>query len=203
MRALNILSLLLACLSSGAAAQEFPALFDVVKVESTDVLNIRAKPTASAPILDHLAPFERDIEVLGKDATGKWGRIQAGEQMGWASLFYLARQPGQDNGSLPEHLWCAGTEPFWVLEFQAHGDTVLDRFDAKPQSYDMPPLAMAAGTPAAHGSLGRGKAGILALSVVRTHCSDGMSDIEFGLESVVITDDAFGTEVLHGCCNLR
>ncbi|WP_147126615.1 COG3650 family protein [Shimia ponticola] len=202
MRALRAWSLCL-LLASPALGDPFPALYDVTGVASNDVLNIRAEPSARSPVLDHFAPFERDVEVIGTDSSGKWARVAAGEQMGWSSLRFLARQAGQDGGFLPEQLFCHGTEPFWNLDFQADHTTVLDRLGSDSLSYEMSPLAMAANAPNTHGALGHGALGAMTLSVTRQSCNDGMSDLVFGLSATVIYEDTFGADVLSGCCSLR
>ena len=186
-----------------ASAQQFPALYDVKDVASNDVLNVRAGPSAQDPIIDRFAPFETDIEVLGTDPSGRWARVHAGEQMGWSSLRYLARQTGQNGGLLPERLLCHGTEPFWNLDFQADHSTVLDRLGAEPLEYEMSPLAMAHNAPLTHGAIGKGLQGAITIAVSRQSCNDGMSDLEFGLGVIVIYESAFGADVLSGCCSLN
>ena len=187
----------------GAAAQGYPALYDVTGVAANDVLNVRQGPSANTPIIDRLEPFETDVEVLRLDPTGRWARVAAGEQMGWASLRFLERQAGQFRDTMADQLWCHGTEPFWDLNFVAGGDTRLGRLDAEPLVYEMSPLAPAAGRVDAFGALGRGPSGVLSISVTPQSCSDGMSDLEFGLATILIFDGVFGTDVLSGCCSLR
>lgn len=202
MRALSTLCLCVV-LAGPVSGDPFPALYDVTGVASNDVLNIRAEPTARAPILDRFGPFDRDVEVLGTDASGKWGRVHAGERMGWSSLRFLTRQPDQDGGLLPEQLFCHGTEPFWNLDFQADHTTELDRLGSDPLQYDMTPLAMAQNAPNTHGAIGSGPQGAITLGITRQMCSDGMSDLEFGLSATVIYESTFGADVLSGCCSLR
>lgn len=202
MRALS-LWLLLIWAALPVAGQPFPALYDVTGVTANDVLNIRSEPSARSAILDGFGPFDRDIEVVGTDPTGKWARVFSGEQMGWASLRYLSRQPGQDGGMLPERIQCHGTEPFWDLDFQADHTTVLDRLGAEELSYEMSPLAMALNAPDIHGAIGTGPQGAMTISVTRDACNDGMSDLDFGLAVTVIYESAFGADILSGCCSLN
>ena len=62
MRALALLLAL--ALPSGAAAKGLPALHDVTGVAADDVLNVRARPDASAPVLGALTPDATGVEVV-------------------------------------------------------------------------------------------------------------------------------------------
>ena len=62
-----------------AQAQDFPALYAVTGVAADDVLNIRSRPDAGAPIIGALAPDSTGVEVLGR--SGNWALVSAGEGM--------------------------------------------------------------------------------------------------------------------------
>lgn len=52
------------CLAGPAAAQDFPALYNIVGVTSDDTLNVRAKPTSKSTVIAERAHDETYIEVL-------------------------------------------------------------------------------------------------------------------------------------------
>jgi len=209
---IRLLAVIFALLSSPATAQTiYPALHDVSGVAADDVLNIRTAPSASAPIIGVFAPFETDVEVVALSADGGWGRVNAGEQAGWASMRFLARQPGQSAadwayGLAPVTLHCFGTEPFWGLTLRPGGAfEFTDPFqgDGTPVAGSFAPLASSAST---------GKRGFFAtitghptwLSGVISFeiCSDGMSDQDYGLALDLARGDPTSGRLDAGCCRL-
>ena len=60
-----LIALFFAAAATSASAQDFPALFSVTGVANSDVLNIRAEPSAQSPIVGHFAPHQTSIEVVG------------------------------------------------------------------------------------------------------------------------------------------
>ena len=52
--------------ASAATAQDFPALYRVTDVAANDVLNIRAQPQASAPVIGSFRPGQRGVEVMAR-----------------------------------------------------------------------------------------------------------------------------------------
>lgn len=198
------LLLVLALLAGPARATQdgWPALYDVTGVAADDVLNVRAAPDASAPILATLAPDARGVEVVEPDAGQGWGRVNVDGQSGWASLRFLARRPGQWDGALPERLFCAGTEPFWSLR--------LGPEEIVMEAPDMPLIRYGAGLrEPARGrrdrwsfrswSQGRSATGV----VIRQSCSDGMSDYLYGLSlDLVLSEENAGLTHFAGCCTL-
>ncbi len=195
MRMVGALMILLIT-GQGVAADPWPRLYEVTGVAADDVLNIRSEPRASADEIGALAPDARDVEIVRRDESGSWGRINVMEHGGWVSMRYLAAQsPGFDAGySGPLH--CYGTEPFWSLSADP-GDTAEFRF------FDAEPAALSAGArqPAMGYSdrlrfaLGDGGQAIIR----RAECSDGMSNNDFALEiDLVLDDDRF----LTGCCSI-
>jgi hypothetical protein len=199
MRLLTLLAFLLSALP--LAAQDFPALFRVVGVAADDVLNIRAEPTARAPILGRFAPDARGIEVMATSPDGRWGLVNAGEQAGWSSLRFLAREggPGWREGARP--LVCFGTEPFWRINlflpthraevfFMGEGGFELVLDTAPLPSTPFPPTLAVPFSGMREG-----------VAVVREGvCSDGMSDRLYGLETQVYWRGQ--GEGLSGCCRL-
>lgn len=188
-------ALLALVLGAGTAlAQDLPARFAVTGVAADDALNIRAAPSASAPILGRLPPDATGVEVLALSPDGAWARIGLPEGEGWAARRFLAAQPA-DPRALPLPLRCLGTEPFWSLTVTADGAT-----------YELPGEEARALRPIGRAEGFRGF--VLAfddrgetrdLTVVRAECSDGMSDRPYGFTAMVWNR---GEEVLEGCCLL-
>lgn len=209
---IRLLALLLALLPFPALAQDiYPALHDVTGVAADDVLNVRTEPSAGAPIIGTFAPFETDIEVVALSADGRWGRVNAGEQAGWTSMRFLARQPGQTaadwaNGLAPTTLRCYGTEPFWDVVLQPDGTFAYTdpfRRDGTPMAGRYTPLASASSTNkrgffAVADAFPAWFSGILTFEI----CSDGMSDQDYGISLDLAQGDPTGGFVAHGCCRL-
>jgi uncharacterized membrane protein len=199
-----LLALLLALAGPARAGERsLPALFEVIGVSQGDVLIVRAAPDPSAQVVGTLAPDARGIEVVGLDPSGRWGQVNTGERSGWAAMRYLGRGPGAwEDGTLPEHLRCFGTEPFWSLE---PGEAAA-RF-ATPDAPDRE-LALRAvldtGIPGdpRRALIAEGEALRLTASIAPAACSDGMSDRAFGLSAAVVIEGAAAPWLLVGCCSI-
>ena len=186
-----------------AAAQNFPALYDVYGVASDDSLNVRETPAPGAPILGTLAHDEVDVEVVARH--GNWGRVRVGEVSGWASLRFLQAQ-SSSGYPLSRILQCSGTEPFWGLEIiQGSYAQFLSPDDVGPR-LNVAGLVSAAGRPdrwrmittATNTAPGHKLTAVLR----RQSCGDGMSDIEYGLDVDVIVVTPGATTHYAGCCSL-
>ena len=107
----------------GVAAQDFlPNLYDVTVVETWDTLNVREAPDGKAKVIGTLRSNATGVELLGRDASGKWGRVNIGEQSGWVALRFLKAQASVwKPASLPLALKCGGTEPFWSFKTVENG----------------------------------------------------------------------------------
>ncbi len=181
-----------------AWASDLPALYSVTGVASDDVLNVRAGPSASEPIIGALAHTQTGVEVTA--ISGNWGRVNLGEGVGWASMSFLVAEPA---GRLPEvpSLICFGTEPFWSMDITQSEIAAL----SGPGSTVIPFLAgrilPASGMVDRYGLNAGGPDGHAALAIRARTCSDGMSDRLFGLEVDVIVGGA-QSQVLSGCCSL-
>ncbi|MEE4118905.1 MAG: SH3 domain-containing protein [Paracoccaceae bacterium] len=190
----------LAC-AGPAAAQEFvPRLHDVAGVAESDVLNVRAAPSASAGIVATLPPDRRGIEVIGLDDTGEWGRIGLPEGEGWVSLAFLERRYLGEAGMAPG-MRCLGTEPFWSLTFAEGGATLSSPGEERS-------FAIAADrsvpSSAAHvyGWAEVGSGATLSGTIVAAACSDGMSERPWGWATGILRRSGGGVELLSGCCTL-
>lgn len=197
-------ALIAAVLATGVAADPMlPTLFAGNGVSNGEVIDIRTAPEETAPVIAHIPPDARDVEVVQFDASGEWGRVNHAEASGWISLARLAEQDGVwPEGSLPQSFTCFGTEPFWSLgvgpeaaDFSMLGtDTVTlpvtgilatrDRDDSRRVVI------------AEDGSLHFTLAALPAL------CSDNMSDRVFGITANVIRAQEGPPELLRGCCSI-
>lgn len=194
------LAVLLCCLALAARAQPFPALYDVIDVASNDVLNIRAEPSATSPIIGALAPNASGVEIVRLDDTGRWARVRAAEQMGWASTRFLALVPRQGDG-FGQGLTCFGTEPFWTLRYSPFEPSALTLLGDSRFAFDLAFPQQAQGRTDVYGLSGSGTAAEMAGILQRQMCTDGMSDIEYALSLNLILraqDDL----VFAGCCSL-
>lgn len=192
----------LALLASPLAAEEFlsdhhnlPARSAVTGVADDDVLNIRAAPDASSPVVGTLAPDAADVEVIDVSDDGAWALVPLREGIGWAAARFL-RIEDADPTAIPFPLRCVGTEPFWGVELREDGGATYDRMDegARELRY--------LGRAATHDGF------VLAFddggqtrdfTVMRRECSDGMSDRPYGF---AVINWNRGEEVLGGCCFL-
>ncbi|WP_298947726.1 SH3 domain-containing protein [uncultured Paracoccus sp.] len=199
-------AVLMALLMAGpaVATQEYilPTLFDVQDVAADDVLNIREAPDASSAIIGTLAPDATGIEVVATDRSGQWGQVNAGERAGWVSMRFLVnRTDVWQPGALPAGFTCGGTEPFWSLApkgdalvwWTPDGETAYRGLHVLDTGvFRSPRRALVAGS---------GDQALTA-SVTPAWCSDGMSEMAFGLEATVILQGAAGPQLYSGCCRI-
>jgi uncharacterized membrane protein len=191
-------------LSSSSQAEE--VLFQVVRVEPNDVLNVRAEPRSTANKVGTL-PFDgRDIQWTGAThmvGLAQWKEIRIGQTTGWVNAQYLTIQETINYSATTlfrEPLSCIGTEPFWGLQLQdsigevdtLEGDIIAINFHS----------AARAGGGAPIWSL-RGETKVTQSSAIaileRTNsCSDGMSDL---LYKYSIRLDVAEGPFFAGCCN--
>ena len=200
--------LLMLCASPLWATQDrWPALFNVTGVAADDALNVRAGPFPDSPIIGRFGPYQRDIEVVRPNDRETWGLVNIGERTGWVSLAYLARQPGQWYGSLPDRAFCGGTEPFWTLTIE-DGKASFSRFEAERQSGRVDAVTRSLNHPGRHSVAGifeRGVGGRYAdfLALVSNEaCSDGMSDRAYGYRIDMTAGNMEGFDLWSGCCAL-
>jgi len=194
----RLLVLLILLLPVPALAQErFPALYDVVGVATDDVLNVRAGPSASEPIIGTLAPDARNIEIVARP-DGNWGRVNTGERAGWASMRYLARQPGQGWGMIPAALACFGTEPFWSLDITA-GNTGFFATPEVTTPLTVTDRVAGVARPDRFAIMAEGSEGDVTAIVSYEACNDGMSDRLYGMALDVLMEPGV---LYSGCCSL-
>lgn len=190
-------TLLLAALLQPVSAQmSFPELYEVTGVAADDTLNVRAEPSASATRIGTLAPDANGVEVIR--VQNGWGLVNIGEQSGWASMRFMAKQ--SDSVSVTPAS-CFGTEPFWTLGF-GKGDDLTWSTPSDAQAGRITARMTSANVRGVIGveytlNRSRGQA------VMRPEiCSDGMSDRSFGIAvdlSIVAGDSA---QLYSGCCTM-
>jgi uncharacterized membrane protein len=188
-----------------ATVDGWPALYDVVGVNSDDVLNVRAGPDASAEVIGTLEFNATRIEVIRPDDDFEWGKVNTGERAGWASLQYLVPQPGQWSGQFPPIRKCFGTEPFWAMHilgdeirFETPVNTANGRIHEQWTSLsrrDSHALSIRLDKMSDHGA---DMIGFLS----QEFCSDGMSDREYGIQIEMLFRGSIDRELLSGCCSI-
>lgn len=182
-----------------AQAQTLPDAFIVTGVAPDDVLNIRAEPSASAPIVGDLGPYMINIEVLELSADQKWGRVSTGEGNGWASMRYLQRSGHTEPGEVPRPMTCLGTEPFWALGMYPQGNEYELAGDGRHD------LTLIKEVVAFQGFVVVFEEGVSlnrTLTVERGLCSDGMSDRDYGWRATLFSEAPGGDSLQFGCCTL-
>ncbi len=180
-----------------------PQLHDVTGVADDDVLNIRAEPSASAPIIGGLAPDATDIEVIRLNEAGTWGLVNDVEQSGWVSMAFMEpRGVHIDNFNLPVGMRCFGTEPFWSLT-HTQGTLTLDELAAEdPRDFDLTIAQDRAGIDVFTRMIrALGDGGAFTALVEPRSCNDGMSDRNYGLMIRMMAGDT--APLLDGCCSLQ
>ncbi|MFY0624014.1 MAG: SH3 domain-containing protein [Pelagimonas sp.] len=181
-------------------AEELPRLHDVSGVAADDVLNVRAGPGGSHPIVGTLQPNQQGVEVIRIE--GNWGLVNVEERAGWASLSYLV---SRDDGNLgnAQRLVCHGTEPFWDLDIYQGQQAVMktpSNFDG--ETYHVGLFQGAWSQTRKWTLLGSGARHELSMVLLKTQCSDGMSDREFGFDATVFLAGP-DARTFTGCCQLQ
>ena len=184
--------------------RDLPALHEVTGVRPDDVLNVRASPSASAPILFTLEPGQRDVEVVRveQDASGRdWGLVSAPETAGWASMRFLARTTPTDLPWLPA-LMCSGTEPFWSFALDRTNDALYEGMGEPPDAVRLASRTRSRNDTRAFGFTGEGAFGPASGVVRRERCGDGMSDRAYGFAIDLMMSTPGGTDHVSGCCRV-
>lgn len=192
------LALTLALLATPAAAQHLPNTHTVTGVAANDVLNIRAAPSAQAPILGTIPPFGINIEVIGLSEDGRWGMVGIPEGNGWVNLRFLAPDPMPAAGAVPRPMLCLGTEPFWSLAFNIRGTEYMDPGLAHPMPIEV--LEEAGDRQGWFAHLKQTAWGEHRVIIRPEMCSDGMSDRIYGYSALRFFEGSDGVQVERGCC---
>ena len=209
-------SAVLACavllgLMQGAAGQvptPHPGyIYRVTGVAANDALNVRSFAGTDGEIVGRLPPDGRRVVVTGvaqEIGSSVWWEIvhPAGPRgTGWVNARFLAMV---DTSALPEAdfpLLCVGTEPFWSLTIrgaEAHqtqpGIEGIDEFTWRASPW----LVAVSGWRFALRLEGEGgEPGWMAVLRAEPSCTDGMSDVDYPFDTVVLTPQGYP---LAGCC---
>lgn len=190
----------------GADAQEIgrasaPSYHMVTGVAADAALDVRAGPSAEAPVVGRLPPGAGPVEIVA-DMDG-WGRVVAGEGGAWVSMRSLApvEIAGIGASALPDGLVCTGAEPFWTLAFAEGAATLETAAGSPPLAMTILDAAEAAGRtdPTALWLAGAGEG---VAHVERRFCSDTMSDRVYGYGVTVSVATAEARRTLSGCCRV-
>ncbi len=115
--------------------------------------------------------------------------------------FLAYRSDVWDAGALPAGLTCGGTEPFWsfaqkgdgLVWWTPEGETAYPGLHVLDTGvFRSPRRAVVAG------SGGQ----MLTATMSPAQCSDGMSDMAFGLEAMVVLQGGDGPQLYTGCCRI-
>ena len=184
-------------LAGAAGAQDLPALHHVTGVAAGDVLNLRERPDATAPVVGTLSPDATGVEVVALD--GGWSLVNTSETAGYAASRFLTRDAGPGWNTLQQPLHCLGTEPFWNLAISPQTGTA---WLSTPEDPDPEALAIGPLWPALPWSPVAAFAvpdGMVMLSPA--DCSDGMSDRRYGIAADLFLSRP-GSPRYSGCCGL-
>lgn len=188
-------------LTAGGAAVAQPALYRVVNIDSTDVLNVRRTPSPTSAIVGALPPGAERVEVL--ETRHGWGRILMRRGEGWVSLAYLAEteRAAIEGHAAPGGFSCAGTEPFWGLDIGVDGTGAFN--DAmtvgEEREFRIEDARTARGRFYPYVYHFDGEASGFAV-IAPQACSDGMSERGYGWHVVADIGDGEGRRLLDGCC---
>lgn len=199
-----VTGLLMAMPLTALAQDRLPNLYDVTVVETWDKLNVRAAPDGKAKIIGRLSSTAKGIELVGRDASGKWGRVNVDEQSGWVALRFLKpHESVWKAASLPLSLTCSGTEPFWSLTTVENG-LVLNEPEQPERRLALRKVMDRGieGDPM-RGMIAGDDAGRLTAVMQPRQCSDGMSDLRYALAVTLILDGQDApSRMLTGCCSI-
>lgn len=181
-----------------------PNLFDVTVLETWDTLNVRAAPDGQAQVIATLPATAKNVELLARDPSGKWGKVNTGEQTGWVALRFLKLQPGVwQSAAVPQSLSCSGTEPFWSLKATKSG-MVYSQPDTPDRALTLRKVMDRSieGEPT-RGLIAGDDKGRVTAFIRPEQCSDGMSDRGYALAVAVILDGQdMPSRMLTGCCSI-
>jgi uncharacterized membrane protein len=196
-------ALVVAVLFAGPGqAQEFvdpDPLYEVVELNTGESLPLRQQPDPEGEIVGELHAEADDVLLSGAviHAAGtEWYQVVHDDgKAAWAEARHLRAR--DNTGASDYAIQCTGTEPFWSLSIA--GTT------ARFSTPDIADVAWAASEwLPARGLTGRfmvrleaDDPGYLAVFRARQYCTDGMSEINYPFEALLITP---AQAVRAGCC---
>lgn len=175
--------------------------YRVIGVAAGDVLNVRAQPDPSGEIVGALEPNASGVVVAGTrvEINGSvWWQVVGGGRLGWVNARYLTLVDAASSGDDAFALRCTGTEPFWSLRV-ADGEARFETPMGEEETWQAGAMTRAVGLIGRFALRLESHDGLGHLAAWRNYrfCSDGMSDIGFPYEGIMVAPD--GT-VLAGCC---
>ena len=202
-RSITAAAIAAAMLISPALAQAQPSepepglLYRVVDLAGGEVLPLFQQPGGDGEVLDELRRNARDVVLSGASmqADGRvWYQVVLDGEYAWANAAHL--EPQDETRAENFALQCLGTEPFWSVSID--GDQAV---------FEAPDVAQTTWAASewlpARGLIGRymirlnSGYGTGYVAMLRQSCSDGMSDIGYPFEAIMITP---GQAVRAGCC---
>lgn len=218
MRARGFLWVLLGVLASGTApaiqeaTPEPDQRYRVVDVAPGSALNLRAGPGTASDVVATLAPDTDDLTVTGvrRELAGQvWWQLPVpdgvnvegtDQRLAWAHSRYLTPQaPARETGF---ELQCSGTEPFWSLSLK-NNEAIWSQIGEAQSTWHASARSTAAGTLGGAYAVrldDDGAAGFAAVTRRYQFCYDGMSDLQYPYEVLLMTPD---DRVFSGCCRRR
>ncbi|PVB61865.1 hypothetical protein DCO57_10125 [Labrenzia sp. 011] len=179
-------------------------------VNADDVLNIRADidqtlDVDSSDIVGTIPHDASDVMVTGISVhigDTNWREIRYNGTVGWVNARYLT--PSSVSLERPETLQCSGTEPFWNIAIDENDSTFISPDLASPIKLDDLRLAPGIGRADLWAHYLDSADGAYSLTVVVRYteaCSDGMSDLTYDYEALLLGLDTTGAPA-YGCCSI-
>ena len=205
------LALAVIMLASLTAAPARSQPHSVTGVNADDVLNIRADidhtlDVGSSEIIGAIPHDAVDVVVTGISVDigdTRWREIVYKGTEGWVNERYL--KPTTFLLETPDALQCAGTEPFWNVEVEESDSTLMSPDLESPIKLDYLRFAPGIGRTDLWGHYLGSADGTYSLTVIVRYtetCSDGMSDLIYDFEALLLGLSASGAPA-YGCCSIR
>jgi uncharacterized membrane protein len=191
-----------ALLFSPALAQTQPSepepglLYRVKDLASGEVLPLFQQPDGDSELVGELRWDARDVVLSGAstEVDGHvWYQAVHDGAYAWIDAAHLAPQDDDRTENYP--LQCLGTEPFWSVRI--NGGAIFETPDVAPTSWTASEWLPARGLIGRYMIRLSSGYGTGYLAMLRQTCSDGMSDINYPFEAIMITP---GQAVRAGCC---
>jgi uncharacterized membrane protein len=171
-------------------------LYRVVDLANGEVLPLLQQPDADGAVVAELRWDARDVVLSGAStqADGRiWYQVVRDGEYAWIDAAHVEPQDGDRTENYP--LQCLGTEPFWSVRI--NGDAVFETPDVAPTTWTASEWLPARGLIGRYMIRLSSGYGTGYLAMLRQTCSDGMSDIEYPFEAIMITP---AQAVRAGCC---
>jgi len=198
-------------LANLVAARAWPQPHSVSGVDADDVLNIRAdidhtRDVGSSEIIGAIPHDATDVEVTGisVDLEGtRWREVEYHGTAGWVNERYL--RPTSVLLQPPQALHCAGTEPFWDITIDETDSTFISPDLDTPIRLDYLHFAPGIGRTDLWAHYLSSVDGTYSPTVIVRYteaCSDGMSDLTYDYEALLLGLGASGAPA-YGCCSIK